>query len=151
MCWHRHPNSLLRTCRAAAEHTQAIKVTAYVCAHKARSILEARISLSASLMIRVGQNLIYIRCMYGMYGDFWQGNHQIYGHLQHIYIIIYIYRYIDLYTILTNPTCDCFVRARSQGVLGTDPPSRLPQRHRFNPKEEMPRLTPGPLLPSQRT
>jgi len=42
-------------------------------------------------MARVGQNHIYtfyIRC-------FWQGNHQIYGHIQCIY------------TILSNPTQSC--------------------------------------------
>ena len=33
-------------------------------------------------MCRVGQNHIYIRC-------FQQGNHQIYGHIQCIYIYIY--------------------------------------------------------------
>ena len=46
------------------------------------------------IMIRVGQNHIYT--VYIRY--FWQGNHQIYGHIRCIY------------TVLANPNHDSWVR-----------------------------------------
>ena len=63
-------------------------------------------------MIRVGQNHIYIyiytRCVYS---NFWQGHHQIYGHMQYIYTVqanpkngnIHIYIYIYIYMVQANP------------------------------------------------
>ena len=54
---------------------------------------------------RVGQNHIYIRCMYTVYiRYFMQGNHQIYGHIRCIY------------TVLANPThmhCRAQMRCRA--------------------------------------
>ena len=53
---------------------------AHLCA-LAPSALSVTNTHSARIIFRVGQNHIYTRC-------FWQGDHQIYGHIQCIYTIL---------------------------------------------------------------
>jgi len=58
-------------------------------------------ALLPCIMIRVGQNYIYT--VYTRY--FWQGNHQIYGHIRCIH------------TVLANPNHDLSLSANLRSVL----------------------------------